>query len=315
MCTAIRTNSYFGRNLDLEISFGESVIITPSRYPFNFRKLFPCHKHFSMIGVGTVSEGYPLYYDAMNEKGLCMAGLNFPDNAYFPPPQKNTKSIAPFEFIPYVLGKCKTVQEAKELCEDITIAQIHFSEKYPISPLHWMIADENSSIVVEPLKSGLKIYDNPVDILTNNPTYDYHLTTLANYMHTTSNEPENRMSKKINLVPYSRGMGGMGLPGDLSSASRFVKAAFTLLNSYDDNLSQFFHILSSVEQQKGCVKVGDKYEFTLYSSCYDLKDKICFFTTYNNRQISAVCLKNEDLSKDTLITYPLETEENVRYIN
>ncbi len=315
MCTAFRTNSYFGRNLDLEISFNESVIITPRKFPFCFRKSFPQNEHFAIIGIGTISDNYPLYYDAMNEKGLCMAGLNFPDNAHFQLPQKNERCLAPFELIPYVLGKCSSVSECVDLVGGISITDIHFSEKFPNTPLHWIVADQKKSVVIEPLKTGLKIYENPVDVLTNNPTFDYHLTNLSNYMSVTRNEPKNHFSQRINLKPYSRGMGGLGLPGDLSSASRFVRGAFTLLNSYDDTLSQFFHILSSVEQQKGCVKVGDKYEFTLYSSCYDLKNKTCFYTTYENRQINAVHLYREDLTKDTLVSYPLKNEEEIHCIN
>ena len=315
MCTAFRTNSYFGRNLDLDFSFGESVIITPKKFPFCFRKVFPQNEHFAIIGIGTISDGYPLYYDAMNEMGLCMAGLNFPDNAYFPPVQKNERCIGPFEFIPYVLGKCSTVTECVDLIQGTSISDIHFSEKFPNTPLHWIVADKEKSVVIEPLKDGLKIHENPTDTLTNNPPFDYHLINLSNYMCVTSDEIKNRFSQNINLTPYSRGMGGLGLPGDLSSASRFVRGAFTLLNSREDTLSQFFHILSSVEQQKGCVKVGDGYEFTLYSSCYDLKNKVCFYTTYENRQINAIRLYREDLSKNTLVSYSLKNKEEIFYIN
>lgn len=312
MCTAFRTNSYFGRNLDLDVSFNESVIITPRNFPFTFRKIPVQKEHFAIMGIGTISEGYPLYYDAINEKGLCMAGLNFPDNAYFPPPE-NKECVAPFEFLPYVLGKCSTVKDAVNLIKITPIANISFSEKFPVSPLHWIVADKEKSVVIEPLKDGLKIYDNPANTLTNNPPFDYHLTNLINFMSVTSDEVENRFSRKINLKPYSRGMGGLGLPGDLSSASRFVRGAFMLLNSTEDNLSQFFHILSSVEQQRGAVQVGKNYEYTMYSSCYDMNEKVCFYTTYENRQISAVRLKN--LSGDTLVSYPLESKENIHYIH
>lgn len=314
MCTAFRTNSYFGRNLDLDFSYNESVIITPEKYPFKFRKAPELKEHFAIIGIGIISDGYPLYYDAINESGLCMAGLNFPDNAYY---QSETigQCIAPFEFLPYVLGKCSSVSECRNLIRTISIADISFSKIFPNTPLHWMVADSKESIVIEPSEAGLKIYENPVDVLTNNPTFDYHLTNLSNYMHVTADEIKNQFSQKISLTPYSRGMGGLGLPGDLSSASRFVRGAFTLLNSVDNTLSQFFHILSSVEQQKGCVKVDKKYEFTQYSSCYDFKNKICFYTTCENRQICAVNLYNEDLTQCGLTSYRLKNKEDIFYVN
>ena len=121
---------------------------------------------------------------------------------------------------------------------------------------------------------------------------------------------------------YSRGMGAIGMPGDLSSSSRFVKAAFTRANSYSSNdekssVSQFFHILESVEQQNGLTFINDPdlYEYTIYSSCYNTEKSILYYKTYNNSQISAIQLNKEDLNSDELIIYPLITEEQINYVN
>lgn len=314
MCTAVHLNNFFGRNLDLEISYGEQVVITPRNFALPFKTLETLSSHYAIIGIGIVADGYPLYFDAMNEAGLCMAGLNFPQNAHYCPVCHSADNVASFELIPYILGTCKTVKDAKKLLTRINITDTHFSKDFPPSPLHWAIADKEQSIVVEPLKNQLKIYDNPIGVLTNNPTFDYHLTNLANYMNVTKEEPKNRFSDKIALAPYSRGMGGMGIPGDLSSASRFVKASFTLLNSTENTLSQFFHILTSVEQQKGCVYVDNKYEYTLYSSCCDMENLIYYYTTYDNRTISAVFLQEENLDTDMLIKYPLSQKMIINII-
>ena len=311
MCTAIHFNKYFGRNLDLEISYGEKVLITPKNFPLLFRQLPPLNSHHAIIGIGIEVDNYPLYFDAMNDSGLAMAGLNFPDNACYFPACHGADNIASFELIPYILGKCATVADACNLLSRINITDTHFNSQLPNSPLHWMIADKGGSIVVEQTKSGLKIHENPVGVLTNNPPFDYHLTNLANYINVTANEPENRFSHKINLSPYSRGMGGMGIPGDLSSASRFVRAAFTLLNSTEDSLGQFFHILTSVEQQKGCVRVGDKYEYTLYSSCCDLENLIYYYTTYENRRITKVNMKDFNSCGTELISLRIATDEDI----
>ena len=223
-----------------------------------------------------VAEDFPLYYDAINEKGLGMAGLNFPGNADYKEIELGKRNIAPFEFIPYILSQCSNIKEAKKLLEEINIAQINFSDELPVSPLHWIIADKESAITVESVKDGLKVYDNPVGVLTNNPTFDIHLFNLNNYMSLSTEKPINNFSKELNLETYSRGMGAMGLPGDLSSASRFVKATFTKMNSKSGNsesesISQFFHILESVYQQRGCVHMGgDQYEITIYTSCCNL---------------------------------------------
>lgn len=312
MCTAVHFDNFFGRNLDLEFSYNEHILLTPRNFTLAFRTLETIKTHYAIIGTGIVAAGYPLYFDAMNEKGLCAAGLNFPDNAHYTPICHGADNIAPFELIPYILSQCATVRDTQKILTRINIADIHFNEDFPNSPLHWMFADGISSIVAEQTKEGLKVYENPVGVLTNNPTFDFHLTNLVNYINVTSEEPENRFSKKLPLARYSRGMGGMGLPGDLSSASRFVRAAFTLLNSTECNISQFFHILDSVKQQKGTVCVGDKYEYTVYSSCYDTKRLVYYYTTYENRRITGIDMNDWEINADALCTYALCRKEDIK---
>ncbi len=317
MCTALSFKTkdfYFGRNLDYEFSYNETVTITPRNYPFKFRCMGKNEKHYAMIGMAFVQEDYPLYYDATNEKGLSIAGLNFPGNAFYAKRAKDKENIAPFEFIPYILANCKNVAEARKLLKNLNVFDEDFSAALPHSPLHWLISDKKESIVVEPLKDGLKVYDNPVGVLTNNPTFDFHMTNLANYLNVTREEATSRFSSQLSLVPFSRGMGGIGLPGDLSSASRFVKAAFTKLNSVSgddesESVNQFFHILTSVEQQKGCCKVEKGFEYTIYSSCCNTGKGIYYYTTYNNRQIVGVDMRKENLNGKTLKSYPLLKEE------
>ena len=314
MCTAITYNTkdhYFGRNLDLEYSYKETVTITPRNYNFKFRKVKDINKHYAIIGMAYVADNYPLYYDAINEKGLGMAGLNFPGNADYKEENENKDNIAPFEFIPYVLSQCSNIKEVKKLLDNINLALINFSNELPASPLHWIISDKESSITVESVKDGLKIYDNPVGVLTNNPTFDMQMFNLNNYMNLSIEQPVNNFSNKLNLETYSRGMGALGLPGDLSSASRFVKATFTKMNSLSGNsesesISQFFHILGSVYQQRGCVHMGeDKYEITIYSSCCNMDKGIYYYKTYENSQITGIDMYKENLEGSKLISYNL----------
>lgn len=315
MCTAITyktKNHYFGRNLDLELSYNETVTITPRNFPFKFRKVGDLKSHYAMIGMAIVVNDYPLYYDATNELGLSMAGLNFPGNAAYKPEITGKDNVTPFEFIPWILGQCSTVSDAKVLLSKINLININFSDELPLSPLHWIISDRTESITVESIKDGLKIYDNPVGVLTNNPTFDYHMTNLSNYMSLSNRNPINSFSKDLDLKIYSRGMGAMGLPGDLSSASRFVKAAFTKMNSVSgdsesESISQFFHILGSVAQQRGCVIVGENtdYEITFYSSCCNVDKGIYYYTTYENSQITGVDMWNENVDGNKLVIYEL----------
>lgn len=323
MCTAITyctRDFYFGRNLDLEYSYQEQVTVTPRNFPFTFRFQTTMEHHYAMIGMATVSEGYPLYYDATNEKGLSMAGLNFPGNAAYLPPKYSLDNITPFELIPWILSQCRSVEEAIPLLKRLNIVKIPFSQQFPLSPLHWILSDRTGSITVEPLSDGVHIYENPVGVLTNNPPFDYHMHNLKNYLNLTREEPENRFAPQTDLAPYSRGMGAIGLPGDLSSSSRFVRAAFTKLNSVSDaseagSVSQFFHILDSVSQQRGCVRVGDGFEKTVYSSCCNADRGIYYYTTYENRQITSVDMSREDLDGIDLLAYPLITSQQINMLN
>ncbi|MGN0522498.1 MAG: choloylglycine hydrolase [Eubacterium sp.] len=320
MCTAISfktDNHYFGRTLDLEISYKEEVVITPRAFRFNFRKLEPLTEHYAIIGMATVFDDYPLYYEATNEKGLSMAGLNFPGNADYKPYCDDKDNVAPFEFIPWILGQCADISQAKALLERINLVNINFNDELPLSPLHWIISDKERSLTVESVKDGLKIYDNPIGVLTNNPPFDYQMMNLNNYISLTKEIPENRFCDKADLTTYSRGMGALGLPGDVSSVSRFVRATFVKLNSLcgndeEESVSQFFHILGSVEQQRGCVRLGENlYELTIYTSCCNTDKGIYYYTTYNNQQITAVNMNNENLNSDRLIAYPLITNQQI----
>lgn len=311
----------FGRNLDLEMSLGQQVVVTPRNYPFRFRAEPPSHSHKAMIGTAIVTDGYPLYFDAVNEGGLGMAGLNFPGEAVYRKREDGKHNVSPFEFIPWVLGQCSSVEEARVLLGNTVLIDEPFDERFPLSPLHWMIADRSGSLVVESTASGLDVYDDPADILTNCPPFPFHMRNLASHMNLSAGIPENRIARDIDLTAYSRGMGAFGLPGDLSSASRFVKAAFTLHNSVADRtpegtVTQFFHILDSVQQQKGCCDLGDgKYEHTVYSSCCDTARGIYYFRTYGNSRIVGIDMHGTDLDSDAIASYPMSEKQDILMLN
>lgn len=324
MCTAATYKTedfYFGRTLDYEFSYGEEVTITPRNFPFSFRCARELKRHYAMIGMAHITGDYPLYYDAVNEKGLGMAGLNFVGNAYYGKQEEGRDNIASFEFIPWILGQCAAVKEAKTLLQKINLIDLPFNEHLPVAQLHWIISDRNESITVESVKDGIKIYDNPAGVLTNNPPFDKQMFHLNNYMSLSPKDPQNHFSDKLPLHRYSRGMGAIGLPGDLSSQSRFVRVAFVKMNSVSgssekESVSQFFHILGSVEQQRGCCDVGEgKYETTIYTSCCNADRGIYYYTTYENHQITAVDMYRENLDGTLLARYSLIQDEQINRQN
>lgn len=324
MCTAATYKTkdfYFGRNLDYDFSYGDEVTITPRNFELKFREEKSIENHYAMIGMAHVAEDCPLYYDAVNEKGLGMAGLNFVDNAVYRKSADDKDNITHFEFITWILSQCATVREAKNLVERINILNTPFNDELPLAQLHWIISDRDASVTVESVEAGIRIYENPVGILTNNPPFDMQMFALNNYMNVSAKPPENKFSKVLNLKEYSRGMGALGLPGDLSSQSRFVRAAFVKMNSVSgdseqESVSQFFHILHSVDQQRGCCDLGNgQYEITIYTSCCNADKGIYYYTAYNNHQITAVDIHKENLNGDKLIRYPLIKEEQINMQN
>lgn len=324
MCTCITYKNgdfYFGRNLDLEYTFGEKVVITPRKYKFSFKMLPDMPSHYAMIGMAAVHEDYPLYAEAVNEKGLGIAGLNFPGNAVYKDRMEEKKNVAPYELFPWILGQCSTVDEARELLEDVNLLNVPFVETLPLAPLHWMIADEKSCIVLEAVEDGVHIYENKYGVLTNNPPFPYYQMHLSNYRNLTAKVPNNQFAEELELPIYGQGMGGIGLPGDFSPVSRFIKAAFLKWNSYANtdelsNVTQFFHILDGVAMVRGAVLTEEeKCDMTTYSCCVNVKKGIYYYKTYENNQIQQIELGKEDLENSNLKIFQLPRQQNINKLN
>lgn len=324
MCTAItyRTKDhYFGRNLDLDRGFEEQVVVTPRRCPLPFHHCGEMERHYAILGMAHLEREYPLYYDAVNEAGLAIAGLNFPVSAVYRRGNGGRDRIAPFELIPWLLGQCATVEEAEVLLSRMDLVGEDFSPELPRTPLHWLLADRERTLVIEPMEEGLKLWDDPVGVLANEPPFDKQMFRLNDFRHLSATQPENRFLPNLGLQTYSSGMGAMGLPGDLSSPSRFVRAVFARENarsgeSEAESVSQFFHLLDFVAVPRGTVRLENGVcHITRYSACCNLDKGIYYYTTYENRQITAVDLRREDLEGSCPVAYPLVTGEQIIWQN
>lgn len=312
MCTCLLikdNNTYFGRNMDITHSFNEKIIITPKNYLFKFKKEKNINSHYAMIGIGTIVNNYPLYAEATNEYGLSIAGLNFPSNCNYYNIDNNKINLAPYELVLYLLGTCKNIKEVKKSLTNINIININFSKLIKLTPLHFMVSDKNKSIVIETLKEGMKVYDNPFNILTNNPPFDYHMNNIKNYLNLHNKDSINNINKNLKLEPYSFGQGAYGLPGDFSSSSRFIRAFFTKsflqINQEDNVIIQFFKCLDSVSMIKGNVLTNYGYEYTRYSSCINVNKGILYYKTYNCPLIYSIEMYKENLEDNKLIFYEM----------
>lgn len=322
MCTCIHTPRgvrLFGRNLDLQCACGEEIVFCPRNLPLPMRRMPSLDTHHAMLGAARAENGFPLFFDAMNEHGLAMAGLNFPQFCHYPP-ASGTDCLAPFELIPYVLGTCKTMNEARALLSRITLADLSFSPGFPNTPLHFMLADGESCIVIESTKEGLRVYDNPVHVMTNSPEFLWHLQNLSQYMNVTAAPAQNRFSSSLDLRATGCGMGGFGLPGDLSSASRFVRAAFAQANAPEINepnaaVAHFFHMLDFVAFPRGCVHLeSNQDEYTVYSCCMDIEKRIYYYKTYENSALTAVAMPQDHLDSQQLILYGMPKAMQITFL-
>ena len=281
MCTAIKYQNnqcLFGRTLDVPTSYGEELIIIPRNKEMKYRYLKKQHFHYAMLGIGLYREAFPLYFDAINEKGLGIAGLNFPKEAYYEKRIEEELNLCVFELIPYLLGCCGSVEEVKQVLAQIHLCDEAFSDTLSTTPLHWLICDQKECMVLESTKRGLHFMDNPVGVFTNSPTFDYHMQHLQQYQNIT-NFPQNTTWGNYQLKPYSYGMNAIGLPGDFSSSSRFVRMVYLKEHVKSKNdIDTFFHLMYQVMVLKGWVYIDDKNDqSTKYISCYDLKKGILYY--------------------------------------
>lgn len=313
MCTCImlkNKTTLFGRNMDNYFSFNEQIVIVPKNYNITFKNETNIESHYAIIGMGTIIDNYPLLADGANEKGLAIAALSFKDNAIYYKKEKDKINLAPYEMMLYLLATCKNIKEVKSVLKRINITNEHFKKDVLLTDLHFMISDLNESIVIETTCEGMKIYNNPVNVLTNNPIFPYHLENLKNYMHLNVNDSFNFLYPSIELKSNSFGQGSFGIPGDYSSSSRFIKAVFVkenllLTSDINDTINQFFKCLDSVSMVKGVVNTIYGFEYTRYTCCIDLNSLNYYYKTYDNSEVNIINLFNEDLNSKKLIAYKI----------
>lgn len=315
MCTAIfdHMGGYFGRTLDLECSLSEKVTVTPRH--FVDKRTYLDGERLALVGCSAVRGGTALYYDGINEAGLSGAALNFAGEACYSDDTGAPDEIPSYTFLYECLRACKSVEEVKRALVGRKISNAVFSPELPVTPLHFMFADRDSAITVEPLAEGVKIFDNTLGVMTNGPEFDFHLKNVASYMHLSSAPPENALARGKGLFPYSRGLGAFGLPGDFSSASRFVRCAFALSNTNIgegrmSRLTRFLNIMDTVKIPLGCVIAENGLDVsTVYASAMDIEKRIYYFTTYGARHIRSVELLHSDLNSDGLVYYEMPADE------
>jgi len=307
MCTAVwdKAGGLFGRTLDLEYTYEEQVVVSPAGF---------FSGPYRMVGMATMAAGYPLYYDAVNERGLAMAGLHFPRSCVYPPPREGVENVGSYALIPTLLSRCADVPEAVERLGRMRLCNRPFSPAYPATPLHWMLADRRQAVVIESTAEGVRVQDNPAGVLTNEPPFPHQLSHLSHFAHLTPDQPGGRWQS-----PVSRGGGALGMPGDFTSPSRFVRAAFGAAHAPAEEgaarIGAFFRRMGAVEIPRGWVRAEDgRWVVTHYTSCMDLAQGVYYYRTAGCHRTAAVSLARASAA-DKPVCYPLSKQEDIRWEN
>lgn len=277
MCTAVQFSGTFGRNFDFHKSFGEKIVLTPRRIMLSFIHEGNNEEHPAIIGTAVTVSGTALYFDAMNEYGICAAALNFPHLAVYRNFTCGKLNVASFEVIPYVLSSCKNMAEVKTLLSKINITNDSFSQDMPATGLHWIFSDGKSSVVLESTEDGVHVYDAETGVLTNPPEYPVHL---QNYRTHTDNPT-----------------------WDYSSVSRFFKASQIREGYHIDDESgkvSLFRILTSVSVPKGSIIKEEGVHYTKYTSVCDTEKRIYHRQIYENMTVYSVKMDDLNLEGNSL---------------
>jgi len=269
---------------------------------------------YGFVGMNAVEKN--IVVDGVNEQGLYLGCFYFAGFAsYTKLTQENqSRAVSSEEMGNFILGSFATVDEVIAGLKDITIVGSFIEDIQGEAPFHYAVTDKSGrSIVIEYTKDGLQVFENTVNAVCNNPTYDWHLTNLRNYVNLV---PDNTKGFELNgkkYTPLGEGTGLLGIPGDYTSPSRFVRAtafANTTLPSKDaeEGIFRAFHVLNAFDIPKGVVrqKTPDEVftDYTVWTSAVDTKNGVYYYKTYKNQSIKKVVLKdvlNQAKGKVTVI--------------
>ena len=310
MCTGIRfTDSagamYFGRNLDWTQGYGEQVVVTPpaAKVPAAFARPDDPEQGHTVIGMGIVVAGIPLYFDCGNDAGLAVAGLNFPQSAHYAAePQAGAVNVAAYEFPYWIARTFASIDEVRQAMANVTVVAKPVTEQLPVANLHWIVGDATGSIVIECMADGARVWEDDVDVLTNEPDFGWHRQNLRNYLMLTDTLPAHATWDAAELTPFGSGVGVQGLPGDYGGPARFVRAAF--VNSHypeqtgeQANVTRLFRTLGAAAVPDGVALMADgAFEKTLYTSCFSASTLTYYHATYDDPAIRAYPLAACDLA-------------------
>lgn len=325
----------WGRNFDFNrIAQGSQVTYLPKGLPFyskgtqienNLDEACRLNVKYAALGMGAlVLQSTPTLFEGINEAGLMGGQLYYREFASYPDQvQEGTLPLQPAFAVTYLLTQCKSVDEVVEhLRHKVTLVNAPIFGNVPT--VHWMFSDPTGeAVVIEPDKDGLHIYRNSMGVLTNSPSYPWHCQNLLNYGNIRADDMDDLEINGTHLRQCFSGSGGLGLPGDCSSPSRFIR--LSLLKKFGvkgrdetEGVAYAFRLFQSVAFPLGMVKVGDtgdltehdsnvsEYDYTIYTAVMCAESRRFYWTTYRNPHIRYVDL-GKLMELDRPVQIPLES--------
>ena len=278
---------------------------------------------YGLVGLDGV--GKDIVLDGMNEKGLTVGLFYHPGFAEYPKydPAKAGESLAPTDVGQYLLTTCVTSDEARQAMQKLHVAPVVEDAIGIVAPVHYLVTDPSGkAIVIEFLKGQMKIFDAPLGVITNSPSYDWHETNLRNYVNLSAVAIPDKKMADLDFKPLGGGSGMIGLPGDFTPPSRFIRAvAFTKTarptGTGEETMYELFRILDNFNVPLGAAegsggegKTKGMRSATIWTTCYDTKNRVMFYHTMNNRRVRMVDLKRIDFTKSgALVRMPLDRQK------
>ncbi len=334
-CTGITLTAADGtvvraRTMEFAIDIHSDVIMIPRGYarsgstPDGKEGIQWTAKYAS---VGANGVGLPVMFDGVNEKGLSMGLFYFPTSAGYMPytPSDAGKTMAPWELGSWMLENFASVEEVKANIGKIVVPAVVFGPWGFAPEAHFIVQDAaGKSIVIEYVGGKLNVHDNPLGVLTNSPAFDWHMTNLRNYVNFSRTNAPPTILGTVTLQPLGQGSGMLGLPGDFTPPSRFVRAVafsqsvFKSKNA-DAAVLEAFHVLNQFDIPKGAAREREKDEhgniladYTIWTSASDLRAKRFYFRTYESSQIRMVDLMKMNLDAKDIVTLSMKGEEVIK---
>ncbi|MCA9016869.1 MAG: choloylglycine hydrolase family protein [Planctomycetaceae bacterium] len=316
----------FGRTLEFAVSLESNVIFIPRNHSNvgtapNKKQGLRWNSQFGIVGMNAFN--LPIIADGINEKGLHVGIFYFPDYAKYQDvsDREISKTISPMEVPLYLLGTCVTVEDVTKQVQQIKVGNVVMEQMGGVPPFHYIASDASGkSVVLEYVNGKLNIHQNPLGVFTNAPTFDWHMTNLGNYVNLLTNNISQIKIDGQTIKGLGQGSGMLGLPGDFTPPSRFVRAvAFSAsvfpVDTAREGVLQVFHVLNQFDIPKGAAR-GDENgkvsaDYTMWTSVSDLKNQRYYFRTYDDSTIRIVNLNSLNLDGNQIQTISIQGEEQI----